>query len=441
MDCRLPVWIAACRYAGPLCFFAYLSTYIIDSMIGRNRYFRRSTARVIMAALLIAVVVLPATAATAPSVAWNVTFSPEENCKFDAVANTADGGYIALGSALTKTIGGRSDLLLVKTDHRGGEVWMERIPDIEAASIRETAGGGYIIGGYNITAAAPGDDARYQGSSFLIRFDAGGEEVWRQILPGEKVSAVLPTADGGYAAIGWLWNPPGSIDDTSAIITKTDADGKHVWNRTFPATAANAGIVTSDGGYVIGGTKSPFTYDIGDAFLIRLDADGNTLWYRNYAVPVIFDIEEAPDGRIAYSGNYWYGLVDAEGDEVWLRNMEGFAGYAIVPRPAGGYMIAGKDIRSGEGFALGTDGDGAIEWRTTYSEAAVYAAVSAPDGGYTLAGIHFLSPFSSAAWLANLEEEEEVTPTPISTPAAPGFGAAAAGMALLLLVAKRRQQD
>ena len=405
-------------------------------MMGRNRYFRCSTARVIMAVLLIAAVVLPAAAETAPSVAWNVTFSPEENSKFDAVANTADGGYIALGSVLTKIIGGRSELLLVKTDHRGGEVWTERLPDIEAASIAETADGGYIVGGYNITAASPEDDAGYQGSSFLIRFDAGGEEIWRQVLPGEKVSAVLPTADGGYAVVGWLWNPPGSADDTTGIITKTDGAGTPVWNRTFPATAANAGIVTADGGYVIGGTKSPFTYDIGDAFLVRLDAGGNTLWHKNYAVPVIFDLEETADGGVAYSGNYWYGLVDAEGDEVWLQNMEGFAGYAIVPRPAGGYMIAGKDIRSGGGFAFGTDADGAIQWQTTYPDTAVYAAISAPDGGYTLAGIHFLSPVSSAAWLENLEEVE-VTPTP----ATPGFGAVAAGMALLLLVVGRRWQD
>ena len=195
-------------------------------------------------------------------------------------------------------------------------------------------------------------------------------------------------------------------------------------------------IVTADGGYVIGGTKSPFTYDIGDAFLVRLDAGGNTLWHKNYAVPVIFDLEETADGGVAYSGNYWYGLVDAEGDEVWLRNMEGFAGYAVVPRPAGGYMIAGKDIRSGGGFTLGTDADGAIQWQTTYPDTAVYAAISAPDGGYTLAGIHFLSPVSSAAWLENLEEVE-VTPTP----ATPGFGAVAAGMALLLLVVGRRWQD
>ena len=403
-------------------------------MMGRNRYFRCSTARAIMAVLLIAAVVLPAAAETTPSVAWNVTFSPEENSKFDAVANTADGGYIALGSVLTEIIGGRSELLLVKTDHRGGEVWTERLPDIEAASIAETADGGYIVGGYNITAASREDDAGYQGSSFLIRFDAGGEEVWRQVLPGEKVSAVLSTTDGGYAVVGWLWNPPGSADDTTGIITKTDGAGTPVWNRTFPATAANAGIVTADGGYVIGGTKSPFTYDIGDAFLIRLDTDGNTIWHKNYAVPVIFDLEETADGGVAYSGNYWYGLVDAEGDEVWLRNMEGFAGYAIVPRPTEGYMIAGKDIRSGGGFALGTDADGAIQWRTTYPDAAVYAATSAPDGGYTLAGIRFLSSVSSAAWLENLEE---VTPTP----ATPGFGAVATGMALLLLVLGRRRQD
>ena len=108
-------------------------------MTGRNRYFRSSPIRVIMAALLI-VALLPAAAVsaaeTAPPVAWNVTFSPEENSKFDAVANTADGGYIALGSTLTEVYGGNEDLLLVKTDGQGNEVWTQRLPEMEPPLLR-----------------------------------------------------------------------------------------------------------------------------------------------------------------------------------------------------------------------------------------------------------------------------------------------------------------
>jgi len=420
-------------------FFACCITPAIDSMMGKNRWLRYSPVLVIMAALLItAVPPVAAASATeaAPSITWNATFSPEENSKFDAVAETADGGHIALGSALTTVFGGREDLLLVKVDDQGGEMWIQRLPDMQAASVAETADGGYIIGGYTVSAAASEENHSYQGTSFLIRTDTDGEVTWQQTLPGEKISAVRPTADGGYIVIGWLWNPPGSADDTTAVATKTDAGGTPIWNKTFPAAAANAGIVTADGGCIIGGTRSPFTYDIGDAFLIRLDADGNVLWLKNYEVPVIFDIEETADGEIVYSGNYWYGLVDAEGGEIWLRNMEGFAGYAIALRPSGGYMIAGKNIMSGEGFALGTDADGAIEWKTMFPDTSVYAATTAPDGGYTLAGIRFLSPVSSAAWLAGLEE-----PAAVPTPAVPGFCAASAGAALLFLAARRRRRE
>jgi len=161
----------------------------------------------------------------------------------------------------------------VKTDSQGNKVWTQKLPEMAAASVVETADGGYIVAGYNISTVGPDENLTsrgYQGTSFLIRTDADGEEIWRQVLPGEKVSAVLPTADGGYAVIGWLWNPPGSADDTTAFITKTDANGTPIWNQTFPAAAANTAVVTADGGYVIGGTKSPFTYDVGDAFLIRL---------------------------------------------------------------------------------------------------------------------------------------------------------------------------
>lgn len=399
-------------------------------MMERYLYFRRS--RLIVAALLIAAVMaIPAAAAgeAAPSIAWNKTFSPEENSKFDAVAGTADGGYIVLGSALVDS---GEDLLLVKTDDRGGEVWMERFSGMAAASVAETDDGGYIAAGYNVTSDP---DGSYQGSSLLIRTDAAGKEMWRQVLSGEKVSAVRPTTDGGYAVVGWLWDQPGSSNDTTAIITKIDGNGMPMWNRTFSGLAANAGVVTADGGYIVGGTRSPFTYDIGDAFLIRLDASGNTLWEKNYAVPVIFDVKETTDGGVIYSGNFWYGRVDAKGDEVWLRNMEGRAGYAVALRPAGGYMIAGTDIRSGEAFAFGTDEDGTIRWDTTIPDARIYTADSAP-GGYVLAGIRPLSPVASAAWLAGLlEEAPESTPT-----AAPGFCAIGAGAALLILLFAGRKK-
>jgi hypothetical protein len=391
----------------------------------------------ILAALLIAMV-LPAgivsASETSPEVAWNVTFAPENNNKFDAVAPTADGGFISLGSTLAEKYGGSESLLLVKTDGQGNEVWSVIIPEISPASVAETSDRGYIAGGYNVSTAGSDQDLAYQGSSFLIRTNTAGEEEWRQVIPGMKVSSVAETEDGGYAAIGWLWNPPGSENKTTAVIVKTDGDGTPVWNRTFPGISANAGVVTADGGYVIGGTSSPFTYDIGDGFLIRLDADGNTLWHENYQVPVIFDVEETDDGQFVYSGNYWYGLVDREGEEVWRQNMEGLSGYAVALRPSGGYVVAGTDARSGEGFVFGTDADGTILWDTAFTATGVYGASSAP-GGYTLAGIRFLSPDTSAAWLAGITEPVNPAPT-----AAPGFGAIGAGAALLLLLAERKRR-
>ena len=92
----------------------------------------------ILAALLIAVV-LPAgivsASETSPEVAWNATFAPESNNKFDAVAPTADGGFIALGSTLTAKYGGTENLLLMKTDGQGNEVWNASIPGISPASV------------------------------------------------------------------------------------------------------------------------------------------------------------------------------------------------------------------------------------------------------------------------------------------------------------------
>ena len=97
-------------------------------------------------------------------------------------------------------------------------------------------------------------------------------------------------------------------------------------------------------------------------------------------------------------------------------------------------MVAGTALGTGEGFVLGTDADGTIQWNTTFPAAGGYTADTAPDGGYVLPGIQFLSPDTSAAWLAGLAE------TANPTQAAPGLGAIGAGAALLLLLAGRNRR-
>lgn len=373
-------------------------------------------------------------AANQPAEAWNSTFSPEKNNKFEAVEQTADGGYIAAGSTLTAIVGGQEDLLLMKTDSHGQETWTRTIPGMVAASVAQTGDGGYIIGSFLVNSSDQSAGGTVQGDSFLIKTGPDGAEEWRQTLPGEKVSVVRPTDDGGYIAVGWLWDETGSTGETTAVITRTDGSGNRIWNRTFPGTAANTGMQTADSGYIIGGTRSPFNYDVGDAFLIRLDDGGNTLWNRTYEVPVILDLKETPDGGFVFTGNYWYGSADAEGEPVWLKLMEGMNGYAVVLRPDGGYVIAGQNIRNGEAFAFETDTDGNMQWSTTFPDTGAYAADLSDDGGLVLAGVSYLSPDESAAWMLKLAQGRE------TTPAAPGLGAVGAAGAILILLAARRRR-
>ena len=94
--------------------------------------------KAILAALFIAVL-LPAGGASAdaasPEAAWNVTFTLENENKFDAVAPSADGGIIAIGSTLSRTSGGEEDVMLVKTDGAGNQVWLKRLPGMAPASV------------------------------------------------------------------------------------------------------------------------------------------------------------------------------------------------------------------------------------------------------------------------------------------------------------------
>ena len=85
---------------------------------------------------------------------------------------STDGGYIILGH--TGPHNAHGDLLLVKTDSNGNEIWSKTFgPTVFRwrGSVDQTTDGGYILAG--------GTDDIY-----LIKTNSNGEELWRNTLGG-----------------------------------------------------------------------------------------------------------------------------------------------------------------------------------------------------------------------------------------------------------------
>src|SRR5262249_15979399 len=155
--------------------------------------------------------------------------------------------------------------------------------DDSAAVAHPTPDFGYVVVGWT-TSFLP---VTTWAAALVMKLDSQGDVVWQRIYgptgDGPNIlNSVLPTADGGYVAVGtYAADPPGG----DLWVVKLDGNGTIVWQKAFggqdPDTAS--GIVAStDGGYLILGSTRSFGTGSRDqpAWLLKLDANGNVAWQK-----------------------------------------------------------------------------------------------------------------------------------------------------------------
>ena len=210
---------------------------------------------------------------------WSQTFGSTGSTDDDrswTVKKTSDGGYIIVGHTFKGHENGYYDVLLIKTDSNGNEVWsqtyggsgLDRGYDVE-----QTSDGGYVIGGYTTSYGAGESDF------YLIKTDSNGNEVWSRTFGGsssDNAFSMEITSDGGYILVGKTDSYGAGGDDV--YLVKTDPDGNEVWSRTFGGTLDDNAlfvIETSDGGFIMTGyTEVKDVEDDDDIYLIKTDSDG-----------------------------------------------------------------------------------------------------------------------------------------------------------------------
>lgn len=133
---------------------------------------------------------------------WTQTFGGTGNEMGMSVVETEDSSFAITG--YTESFGiGRLDVYFVLTDALGNMKWTKTfggVYDDFGNSIRETAGGGFVIAGYSNSF-----DNNKGMEVFLVRTDEHGEELWAKTL-GQKNdefgNSVIQSADGGFVVTG-----------------------------------------------------------------------------------------------------------------------------------------------------------------------------------------------------------------------------------------------
>ena len=179
--------------------------------------------------------------------------------------------------------------------------------------------------------------------------------MWTRTYGGDdwdSLEAVIQTSDEGFALVGRTKSFGSGVYEFWVI--KTDSLGNVQWNKTYGAGSAMSIVQTSDGGYVIAGSK-----------LVKTDSGGNVEWEKNYEATSM--IQTINGGYALTDGEFWLTKTDARGNLQWEKNHDGperESAQWIIQTNDGGYAIAGittPSVGEGDFLLIKTDSSGEIE--------------------------------------------------------------------------------
>lgn len=208
------------------------------------------------------------------------------------IAYGADGSVYVVGRATVgvdnQELRGDGDLVVLKYDTAGQEVWtrtLGAVEDAEGSSIAVDSNGDVIVAG-TVTGAL-GTTTDLGGSDAIaVKFSADGEEQWLQRFGSrldETVNDISIGSDGTIYVAGSTqssFGDNGYVGGTDAYIRAIDTDGNALYTRNVEATSgdesAMATSIDSDGGLLVAsevdGRAVLYKYAAGD------DGTGSPVW-------------------------------------------------------------------------------------------------------------------------------------------------------------------
>jgi len=199
-----------------------------------------------------------------------------------SIQQTSDGGYVVAGTTHSYSYG-NYDFAIYKLNSSGSKTWFKHYGGSntdEAYSIQQTSDGGYIVGGRT-------DSYTYGGSDFAIyKLDSSGNKVWFKHYGGTSSDyghSIQQTSEGGYVVAGLSYSY--SYGSNDFAIYKLNSSGSKTWYKHYGGTTLDIGYSiqqTSDGGYVVTGHTSSYTYGQSDFAVYRLNSNGNKTWFKHY---------------------------------------------------------------------------------------------------------------------------------------------------------------
>ena len=333
---------------------------------------------------------------------WQKSYGGSDEDIASSIQQTTDGGYIVAGTS--KSINGdvtgnhgSKDYWVLKLSAIGNIVWEQSYggtADDSAASVRQTADGGYIIAGYS--KSTDGDVTGNNGVAdyWMLKLTSTGTISWQKSYGGTDVEypeSVRETSDGGYIVVGFSRSVDGDVTGNHGYydywVLKLDHTGSLVWEKSYGGTTFDYGTSieqTTDGGYIVAGISKSNDGDVtgnhglDDFWVLKITDIGAITWQKSYggsSFDYAYGIKETNDGGYIVAGytssnnydvlgnhgqsDYWILRITSTGAISWQDclggSLEDYA-FSIDITSDYGYVLTGWG-KSSDGNASGNNGD------------------------------------------------------------------------------------
>lgn len=278
---------------------------------------------------------------------WDKTIGGSGPDELRFLQQTSDGGYILGGSSKSPAGLDKSqplvspyhlDYWVVKLDANGNKVWDKAFGGDhydELFDVKQTADGGYILGGWSKSEAGPDKSQTSHNvhSYWIIKLNASGVKTWDKTYGttnNTELHSINQTTDGGYILGGSAWEGIGRDKNQPTKggpdywVVKVDSVGKIEWDKDYGGSGwetLNFVKQTTNGGYVLGGSSSSYpgwgsdkteiSQGFEDYWILQLDRFGNKVWDKTLGSrsnDFLNFVQQTTDGGFILGGESYSGI-------------------------------------------------------------------------------------------------------------------------------------